>query len=90
MSNSSTFTIIGASQTGGWIAKTLCAEGFEGRIVLMGGEKLTSHNMSACLYRRPPCYGRGRGRQRLFLAARNLRRTQLVVEKSRIIDSFDS
>ena len=36
MNDSRTFVIIGASQAGGWIAKTLRAEGFEGRVVLIG------------------------------------------------------
>ena len=39
MSDSRNFVIIGASQAGGWIAKTLRAEGFEGRVVLIGEEK---------------------------------------------------
>jgi 3-phenylpropionate/trans-cinnamate dioxygenase ferredoxin reductase subunit len=47
MSNSRTFVIIGASQAGGWIAKTLRAEGFEGRVVLIGEEKYLP-------YERPP------------------------------------
>ena len=33
-----TFVIIGAGQAGGWVAKTLRAEGFSGRIVLIGEE----------------------------------------------------
>ena len=32
MSDSRTFVILGASQAGGWIARTLRTEGFEGRI----------------------------------------------------------
>ena len=36
MSDSGTFVILGASQAGGWIARTLRSEGFEGRIVLIG------------------------------------------------------
>jgi 3-phenylpropionate/trans-cinnamate dioxygenase ferredoxin reductase subunit len=47
MSDSRTFVIIGASQAGGWIAKTLRAEGFEGRVVLIGKEKYLP-------YERPP------------------------------------
>ena len=47
MSDSRTFVIIGASQAGGWIAKTLRAEGFEGRVVLVGDEKYLP-------YERPP------------------------------------
>ena len=38
MSDSGTFVILGASQAGGWIARTLRSEGFEGRIVLIGEE----------------------------------------------------
>ncbi len=47
MAESRTFVIVGASQAGGWIAKTLRAEGFEGRIVLIGEE----HYLP---YERPP------------------------------------
>ena len=47
MSDSRTFAIVGASQAGGWIAKTLRAEGFEGRVVLIGEEKYLP-------YERPP------------------------------------
>jgi 3-phenylpropionate/trans-cinnamate dioxygenase ferredoxin reductase subunit len=47
MSDSRTFVIIGASQAGGWIAKTLRAEGFEGRVVMVGEEKYLP-------YERPP------------------------------------
>lgn len=47
MSDSRTFVIIGASQAGGWIAKTLRGEGFEGRIVLIGEEPYLP-------YERPP------------------------------------
>ena len=47
MSDSRNFVIIGASQAGGWIAKTLRAEGFEGRVVLVGEEKYLP-------YERPP------------------------------------
>lgn len=42
-----TFVIIGAGQAGGWIAKTLRAEGFAGRIVMIGAE-------AHCPYERPP------------------------------------
>lgn len=47
MSDTRTFVIIGASQAGGWIAKTLRAEEFEGRIVLVGEEPYLP-------YERPP------------------------------------
>ena len=47
MSDPRTFVIIGASQAGGWIAKTLRAEGFEGRVVMIGEEKHLP-------YERPP------------------------------------
>ena len=47
MSDSRIFVIIGASQAGGWIAKTLRAEGFKGRVVLIGEEKYLP-------YERPP------------------------------------
>jgi 3-phenylpropionate/trans-cinnamate dioxygenase ferredoxin reductase subunit len=47
MSDTRTFVIIGASQAGGWIAKTLRAEGFEGRVVLIGEENYLP-------YERPP------------------------------------
>ena len=47
MSDSRTFVIIGASQAGGWIAKTLRSEEFEGRIVLVGEEPYLP-------YERPP------------------------------------
>ena len=47
MTDSRTFVIVGASQAGGWIAKTLRAEGFEGRVVLIGEEPYLP-------YERPP------------------------------------
>ena len=47
MRDSRIFVIIGASQAGGWIAKTLRAEGFKGRVVLIGEEKYLP-------YERPP------------------------------------
>ena len=47
MSDSRIFVISGASQAGGWIAKTLRAEGFKGRVVLIGEEKYLP-------YERPP------------------------------------
>ncbi len=42
-----TFVVVGAGQAGGWAAKTLRDEGFEGRIVLFGREKYAP-------YERPP------------------------------------
>lgn len=47
MSDSRTFVVIGASQAGGWVARTLRAEGFEGRVVLIGEEPYLP-------YERPP------------------------------------
>jgi 3-phenylpropionate/trans-cinnamate dioxygenase ferredoxin reductase subunit len=47
MSDTRTFVIVGASQAGGWIARTLRTEGFEGRIVLVGEEPYLP-------YERPP------------------------------------
>jgi 3-phenylpropionate/trans-cinnamate dioxygenase ferredoxin reductase subunit len=38
-----TIVIIGAGQAGGWAAKTLRAEGYAGRIVLVGAERHPSH-----------------------------------------------
>ncbi len=38
MTDTQTFVIIGAGQAGAWIAKTLRAEGFTGRVVLIGEE----------------------------------------------------
>jgi 3-phenylpropionate/trans-cinnamate dioxygenase ferredoxin reductase component len=38
-----TIVIIGAGQAGGWAAKTLRAEGYAGRIVLVGAEQHPSH-----------------------------------------------
>jgi 3-phenylpropionate/trans-cinnamate dioxygenase ferredoxin reductase subunit len=40
---SGSFVIIGAGQAGGWAAKTLRAEGFTGRIVLVGDESHPPH-----------------------------------------------
>ncbi len=40
---SSSFVIIGAGQAGGWAAKTLRAEGYTGRIVLVGDEPHPPH-----------------------------------------------
>ncbi len=47
MSEDRTFIIIGASQAGGWIAKTLRTEGFEGKVILLGEEPFFP-------YERPP------------------------------------
>jgi 3-phenylpropionate/trans-cinnamate dioxygenase ferredoxin reductase subunit len=47
MAMEQTFAIVGAGQCGAWVARTLRAEGFEGRIVLIGAE---SHPP----YERPP------------------------------------
>ena len=41
------FVIVGAGQAGGWIVKTLRAEGFDGQIVLIGAEQHPP-------YQRPP------------------------------------
>ena len=38
-----TIVIVGAGQAGGWAAKTLRAEGYGGRIVLIGAERHPSH-----------------------------------------------
>lgn len=47
MLSGKTFVIIGAGQSGGWTAKTLRDEGFEGRIILLGDEPYPP-------YERPP------------------------------------
>ncbi len=47
MTASSIFVIVGAGQAGGWAARTLRDEGFEGRIVLIGEEDYAP-------YERPP------------------------------------
>ncbi len=47
MASSPTFVIVGAGQAGGWAARTLRDEGFEGRIVLIGEEDYAP-------YERPP------------------------------------
>ncbi len=44
---SETFVIIGAGQSGAWVARTLRAEGFSGRVVLIGAETYDP-------YERPP------------------------------------
>ncbi len=41
--NEGAFVIVGAGQAGGWIAKTLRAEGYTGRIVLVGDEPHPPH-----------------------------------------------
>lgn len=43
MSSDQTFVIIGAGQSGGWAAKTLRDEGFEGRVVIYGDENFAPH-----------------------------------------------
>jgi 3-phenylpropionate/trans-cinnamate dioxygenase ferredoxin reductase subunit len=43
MTDSRSIVIIGAGQAGGWAAKTLRAEGYAGRIVLVGAEQHPSH-----------------------------------------------
>ena len=47
MSDNQQFVVIGASQAGGWVAKTLRNEGFEGSVILIGEE-------SYLPYERPP------------------------------------
>lgn len=47
MSDDRVFAIIGASQAGGWTAKTLRNEGFEGKVILIGEEPYLP-------YERPP------------------------------------
>jgi 3-phenylpropionate/trans-cinnamate dioxygenase ferredoxin reductase subunit len=47
MSDQRTFILIGASQAGGWAARTLRAEGFDGRLILIGEEPYLP-------YERPP------------------------------------
>ena len=43
MSSDQTFVVIGAGQAGGWAAKTLRDEGFEGRVVIIGDENFAPH-----------------------------------------------
>ncbi len=43
MNSDQTFVIIGAGQAGGWAAKTLRDEGFEGRVVIIGDENFAPH-----------------------------------------------
>jgi len=47
VSDDRTFIIIGASQAGGWTAKTLRNEGFEGTVIMIGEEPYLP-------YERPP------------------------------------
>jgi 3-phenylpropionate/trans-cinnamate dioxygenase ferredoxin reductase subunit len=47
MSDDRTFVVIGAGQAGGWCARTLRDQGFEGRVVLIGDEAYAP-------YERPP------------------------------------
>lgn len=47
MTDSRTFVVVGAGQAGGWTAKTLRDEGFDGRLVLIGDEAFPP-------YERPP------------------------------------
>ncbi len=43
MTSEQTIVVIGAGQAGGWTAKTLRDEGFEGRIVIVGDEEIAPH-----------------------------------------------
>ena len=43
MTTDQTFVVIGAGQAGGWTAKTLRDEGFEGRVILIGDENFAPH-----------------------------------------------
>ena len=43
MTTDQTFVIIGAGQAGGWTAKTLRDEGFEGRVIIVGDEDFAPH-----------------------------------------------
>ncbi len=47
MTHEQNFVVVGASQAGGWVAKTLRSEGFEGKIILIGEEPYLP-------YERPP------------------------------------
>ena len=43
MTTDQTFVVIGAGQAGGWTAKTLRDEGFEGRVIIVGDEDFAPH-----------------------------------------------
>ena len=43
MASGRTFAVVGAGQSGGWAAKTLRDEGFDGRILLIGDEDYPPH-----------------------------------------------
>jgi 3-phenylpropionate/trans-cinnamate dioxygenase ferredoxin reductase subunit len=43
MNSEQTYVIIGAGQAGGWAAKTLRDQGFEGRVVIYGDENFAPH-----------------------------------------------
>jgi 3-phenylpropionate/trans-cinnamate dioxygenase ferredoxin reductase component len=43
MSSDQTYVVIGAGQAGGWAAKTLRDEGFEGRVIIIGDENFAPH-----------------------------------------------
>ena len=43
MTSDQTIVVIGAGQAGGWTAKTLRDDGFEGRIVIVGDENFPPH-----------------------------------------------
>lgn len=43
MTTDQTFVVIGAGQAGGWTAKTLRDEGFEGRVIIIGDEDFAPH-----------------------------------------------
>ena len=43
MTADQTFVVIGAGQAGGWTAKTLRDEGFEGRVIIIGDEDFAPH-----------------------------------------------
>jgi 3-phenylpropionate/trans-cinnamate dioxygenase ferredoxin reductase subunit len=43
MTSDQTIVVVGAGQAGGWTAKTLRDEGFEGRVVIVGDEDIAPH-----------------------------------------------
>lgn len=43
MTADQTFVVIGAGQAGGWTAKTLRDDGFEGRVIIIGDENFAPH-----------------------------------------------